>query len=78
MKILKLLFFLDLIFLLLSCSIEKRHYQAGYHIDWVGIKKKSTPINKEEYALLIPNKKINVLKVNGDSLFPEIKALLSK
>ncbi len=73
MKILKLFLLLELIFLFTSCSIEKRHYQPGYHMDWVGSKKKSTQINKEEYVHLIPHKKINILKTNGDSIFPKLK-----
>ena len=61
--------------MLLSCSIEKRHYQSGYHIDWVGSKKKYSQTNKEELVRLIPNKKINILKLNRDSIFPEIKSI---
>jgi hypothetical protein len=43
MKTLKNILAIELfiLFLLVSCSIEKRHYLPGYHIEWEGRNKKS-------------------------------------
>ncbi len=49
MKTIKNLFYAGLAFTLVmsSCSMEKRAYRSGYHIDWAYGKTKSNPVKSE-------------------------------
>lgn len=82
----KKLLYLTLIILITSCSIAKRHYRSGYHIEWnksgneTG-SKTSEKVTKQEIKVSLNNEEVTpeysaeVASVNNVSIFKESKRL---
>ena len=70
------IFFLaTMLFILQSCSIQKRHYLPGYHIEWNSqrTQKESTPAHADLNSLVLPKSDIGTAETaNEQILQPDI------
>lgn len=78
----RFIFFLaTMLFILHSCSIQKRHYLPGYHIEWNSqrTQKESTPAHANLNSLVLPKSDIGTAAtVNGQILQPDIAIITPK
>jgi hypothetical protein len=73
MQIKKILFLLSLlVFIVSSCSVEKRVHTAGYHIDW---NSQPSRLQQKELSLTKKHKTFNSFRLSGQGYQENIKAI---
>jgi len=66
-----------LMFILNSCSIEKRHYRPGYHVEWKHRVKTSPVAADESTTMVVKENKLVKQEVNSNTTTPVAEKTIS-
>lgn len=76
----RFIFFLaTMLFILQSCSIQKRHYLPGYHIEWNSqrTQKESTPAHADLNSLVLPKSDIGTAETVKEQVLQPDNAIIT-